>query len=223
MMYYYIITTLISLAIVLTSYFFPSTFAFLGPETGEWFANAGMNLLRVVLFVKPTFIILMKYTELKTITLKGLGDYLKTIKGRSLKGLRHMLLSIVYFVAALGMKWRRLLGITTFLILFTHGGINVGHWLNNSFTLSAQLNIFWIFAGYLSLLALLIGFMTSNNFSIRLFKHHRKSIQNLAYAALLFGILHVAFLNFREYRTYIILLVIYIFFKFVEKKRINIF
>jgi DMSO/TMAO reductase YedYZ heme-binding membrane subunit len=181
-----------------------------------------MNLLWIVLFVKPVFMILLPYTELKTNTLSWLREYLKTIRGRSLKWLRYMVLSIVYFIATLGMKWRRLLGITTFLLLFTHGGINVGHRLHDSYTLASQLNAFWILTWYISLACLLIGYITSNDFSIRLFKMYWKPIQSLAYVALIFGILHIAFLDFAEYGWYIVLLVIYIVSKLIEKKKITI-
>jgi len=221
MIFYYIIVMLLSLAIVLTSYFVPGALAFLWPEAGKGFADTGIILLWITLFVKPVFMLLVKHTELRTITFSWLRDYLKTIKWRSLRWLRHMLLSIVYFLAALGMRWRRLLGITTFLVLFTHGGINVTHRLNNSFSLASQLNAFWILAWYISLVCLLIGFLTSNNFSLRLFKRHRKTIQYLAYVALTFGILHLAFLNLWEYRWYLVVLVIYIFFKLIEKKKIG--
>ena len=223
MIFYYILAAIISFTIVWISYFSPSTISFFGPEAGQRFADTGILLLWITLFVKPVFMILVKYTELKTVSFPWLREYLTTIRWRSLKWMRHMLLSIIYFIAALGMRWRRLLWITTFLFLFTHAGINVGHRLNNSFSLASQLNIFWILAWYISLAALLIGFLTSNNFSIRLFKRHRKTIQGLAYIALIFGILHVAFLNLWEYGWYIVVLVIYIFFKLVEKKRITLF
>jgi DMSO/TMAO reductase YedYZ heme-binding membrane subunit len=173
--------------------------------------------------VKPVYILLIKHTELKTITFSSLRTYIKTTKWKSWKWMRKMLLSVIYFVAALGMKYRRLLGITTFLILFAHGWINVGRRLHDGYTLAAQLNVFWILTGYISLAALLIGYITSNNFSIRLFKRYRKPIQNLAYLALIFWILHVAFLNFWEYFGYIILLLLYILFKLIEKKKIKIF
>lgn len=220
MILYYIIVTIISFAIVWTSYFSPNALSFLWSEAGKWFADTGMILLRIVLFVKPIYVILAKYTEQKIVTFSWLWKYLKTIKRKPLRWLRYMLLNIVYFIAALGMKWRRVLGVTTFLLLFTHAWINVGHWLHNSFTLSAQLNVFWILAGYISLAALLIGYLTSNNFSLRLFKRHRKTIQGLAYVALTFGILHLAFLNLWEYMGYVVLLIIYILFKLIEKKKI---
>jgi hypothetical protein len=69
MIYYYIVATIISFVIVITSYFAPDAIAFLGSETSQFFANSGMNLLWIVLFVKPVFMILLPYTELKTNTL----------------------------------------------------------------------------------------------------------------------------------------------------------
>jgi hypothetical protein len=204
MIFYYIFSTLISFAIVLTSYFSPSTLSFMWPEAGKRFADTGILLLWITLFVKPVFVIMTKYVN------------------RDRKGILRNLFDFIYFFVKLGMRRRRFLWITTFLFLFTHAWINVGHRLDNSFSLASQLNAFWILAGYISLAALLIGFVTSNNLSIRLFKRHRKTIQGLAYVALIFGVLHVAFLNLWEYGWYIVVLVIYIFFKLVEKKRINI-
>ena len=63
----------------------PESLSFLGDETGEMFANLGMNLLWITMFVKPVFFVLMKYTELKTPDFPSLWKYLKTFKGRSLK------------------------------------------------------------------------------------------------------------------------------------------
>ncbi len=219
MIFYYSIIAVISLAIVTISYAAPDALWFLWNEAGKWFADTGMILLWITLLVKPVFMILMKHSELKTISFSWLRDYLKTIRWRSLKWLRYMLISILYFIAALGMKYRRTLWITTFLVLFTHAGINVGHRLNNSFTLASQLNVFWILSGYIALVCLFIGFLTSNDFSIRLFKRHRKTIQSLAYIALVFAILHVAFFNLWEYIQYYIVFVVYFVLKIVEKKK----
>jgi len=68
MIFYYIIAALISIAIVLISYFAPDALSFLGNETNQRFADTGMILLRITLFVKPAFMILMKHSELKTIS-----------------------------------------------------------------------------------------------------------------------------------------------------------
>ena len=221
MIVYYLVITCISLAIVAISYIAPDALSFLGNETSQRFANAWLNLLWFTLLVKPVFMVLMKYTEVKTITLSWLWNYLKTIKGRSLKWLGYMLLSILYFIAALGMKWRRLLGITTFLAIFTHAGIYIGWFIHNGIGLGSQLQMRNILAGYLGILSLFVWYITSNNFSLRLFKWHWKTIQYASYIALIFAILHLLFLNPWEYFGQIIILVVYIVLKLIEKKKIK--
>lgn len=223
MIFYYILITLISIAIVLLTYFSPDSLLFLGDEVPQWFANTWMNLLWITLLVKPVFMILMKYSELKTITFTWLREYLQTIKWRSLKWLFFMLLSIVYFVAWWGMKLRRLLGITTFLAIFVHAGIWIAQRIQIDYSLRSQFQIFRLLSGYIGLLMLFLWYVTSNNYSIRLFKRHRKTIQYTAYIALIFALLHLAFLNFWEYIGHYIVFIIYVFMKLIEKKYIKIF
>lgn len=206
---------------VVVTYFAPNALSFLGNEVSEKFANIGMALLRVTLLVKPIFMILMKYTELKTFTFAWLQDYLKTIRWRSIKWLGMFALSCIYFLAGVGMKWRRLLGITTFLAIFAHAGMRIATRIQTNFTLFIQLQTFRILAGYIWLFMLFIGYITSNNYSIRLFKWRRKLIQYSAYIALLFAILHLLFLDFWEYFGQLMLLAFYIILKLVEKKKIN--
>lgn len=222
MIIYYILATIISFGVVLTTYFTPDALAIFGNEVNEKFANIGMLLLRITLLVKPIFMILMKYSELKTFTFRWLRDYLTTIKWRSVKWLLLMLVSIVYFIAWWGMKLRRLLGITTFLAIFAHAGMWIARRMQSDFTLVTQLQTFRILAGYIWLLMLFIGYITSNNYSIRLFKSRWKLLQYSAYIALWFAILHLLFLNFWEYFGQLILLVVYIVFKLGEKKKIII-
>lgn len=222
MILYYILITIISLGMVVVTYFAPNALSFLGNEVNEKFANIGMALLRVTLLVKPIFMILMKYTELKTFTFAWLQDYLKTIRWRSIKWLGIFVLSCIYFLAGVGMKWRRLLGITTFLAIFAHAGMRIATRIQTNFTLFIQLQTFRILAGYIWLFMLFVGYITSNNYSIRLFKWRRKLIQYSAYIALLFAILHLLFLNFWEYFGQLILLAFYILLKLVEKKKIKI-
>lgn len=222
MLLYYILATLISLGIVLTSYFAPEALSFLGNETSQRFANLGLTLLWITLLVKPVFMILMKYTELKTLSFTWLRDYLKTVKWRPLKWLFFMLLSIVYFVAWWGMKLRRLLGITTFLAIFAHAGIWIAQWIHMEYSLWTQLQKFRLLTGYLWLCMLFVGYITSNNFSLRLFKQNRKRLQYSTYLALVFTLLHLLFLNFWEYFGQIILLLIYLTMKSIEKGKIKL-
>lgn len=222
MIFYYIFITLISITIVLLTYISPESLSFLGDEMPQWFANTGINLLWITLLVKPVFMILMPHTELKVITFSWLRDYLKTIKWRSLKWLFFMLISIVYFVAWWWMKLRRLLGITTFLAIFTHAGIWIAQRIQIDYSLWSQFQKFRLLAGYLGLLMLFVGYITSNNYSIRLFKKNRKLIQYSAYLALLFTLLHLAFINFWEYITHYVIFVVYFVLKLIEKKKIKI-
>jgi len=220
---YYMIVTLISIAIVLTSYFAPDALLFLWNETSERFANTWLNLLWLTLFVKPLFILLLKYTELKTTRFSWWWQYLKTIKWRSWKWVRYMLLSSIYFIASLGMRYRRLLGITTFLAIFTHAGIYIAWWIHIHFSLVNQLQIRNILVGYIGILCLFFGYITSNDFSLRLLKWHRKTIQYTSYIALIFAMLHLMILNPGEYFGHLIVLAIFVVVKLVEKKYINIF
>ena len=223
MIFYYILITLISIAIVLLTYFSPDVLLFLGDEVPQWFANTWMNLLWITLLVKPVFMILMKYSELKTLTFTWLREYLQTIKWRSFKWLLFMLLSVVYFVAWWAMKLRRLLGITTFLIIFVHAGIWIAQWIHIDYSLWSQFQKFRLLSWYIGLLMLFLWYITSNNYSIRLFKKNRKLIQYSAYLALICVLLHLAFLNFWEYVGHYIIFVIYIFLKLIEKKTIKLF
>jgi DMSO/TMAO reductase YedYZ heme-binding membrane subunit len=98
------------------------------------------------------------------------------------------------------MKYRRLLGITVFILAFTHGGIYIATWLKTGFGIASQWQNFWILSGYISLLSLFIGYLTSNDYSIKLFKGKWKLIQQSAYLGLIFVISHLMFLNPGEYR-----------------------
>lgn len=223
MIIYYLFVTIISLAIVLISYFAPEALSFLGNETSQRFASTWLNLLWFTLLVKPVFMILIKYTELKTPTFDWLWDYLKTFRWRSLQWLGYMFLSILYFIASLGMRYRRLLGITVFLTIFVHAGIFIGWWIHTHFTLADQLQTRNILVGYFAILCLFLGYITSNNFSLRLLKWHRKTIQYASYIALLLAILHLLLLDPWEYIGQVVMLVVYIVLKLIEKKKINLF
>jgi DMSO/TMAO reductase YedYZ heme-binding membrane subunit len=132
-----------------------------------------------------------------------------------------MLLSIIYFLASIWLKYRRLLGITTFLAIFTHAGIYIGWWIHIGFGLTNQLQTRNILAGYLGILCLFIGYITSNNLSLRLFKWRWKTIQYVSYIALVFTIFHLLFLDIAEYWGQIIILMLYITLKIIEHKKLN--
>lgn len=219
-MFYYIVVTLLCGILLVLSVVMPNEF--LLARLPRVAANLWLGLLWATLLVKPVFIVLMKYTELKTLSFTWLRDYLKTIKWRSLKWLWYMLLSVVYFIAGLGMKRRRQLGITSFLIVFVHAILWVVQWIQTGIFARSQIQQFRLLTGYIWLLMLFVGYITSNDYSIRLFKKNRKLIQYSAYLALLFTLLHLAFINFWEYVTHYIIFIIYIVLKRIEKKYSNL-
>lgn len=219
---YYSIVTVISLALVVTSYFAPAAVASYGFQINSRFAQAGLTLLWITLFVKPVFMILVKYTELRSISFAWLREYLKTAKGRNGKWLRKMILSIVYFFAALGMRFRRALGITTFLAIFTHAGIVIVSRIQMHLSLAKGFQAFRMILGLIWILMLFFGYITSNDVSVKILRSNRKTIQYSSYIALVMGLLHASLFN-PEFFGQFIILAIYIWLKLIEKQKIKIF
>ncbi len=202
-MLYYIIITLLSIAVLVLSVVMPNDF-FLH-ELPRLTANIGIAFLRVTLLVKPVFMIMTKYLA------------------RKRSGIVKIFFNILYTISRRGMKWRRQLGITSFLIIAVHAGLRIIQWMQIDFSLRTQLQTFRLLAGYIGLLMLFVGYITSNNYSIRLFKKNRKLIQYTAYIALIFALLHLAFLNFWEYAQHYIIFIVYFVLKLIEKKYIKLF
>jgi len=214
---YYLIITVASLAIVLTSYFWWWLMLLIGRESGSWFGNAALNLLRIILLAKPLILIMCKFSEVKVLKFGEMRKYLPSRRNFSFGKLKNIIFTLVRAAAWLVMRYRRLLGITVFILAFTHGGIYIATRLKTWYGIASQRQSFRILAGYISLFSLFIGYITSNNLSIKLFKSKRIWIQKSAYLALLFVVLHLLFLNPGEYRSQLILLAIYIYLKLVEK------
>ncbi len=202
-MLYYLSVTLLCVVLLILSYAMPNDF--LLAKLPRLTANIGIGILRVTMLTKPVCMIMTRYTA------------------RQRSGIVKYFFDMVYTISKRGMKWRRQLGITSFLIIALHSGIRIVQWLQRGVTLGSQLQMFRLLAGYVALLMLFIGYITSNNFSIRLFKKNRKLIQYSAYLALVFALLHLAFLNFWEYVGHYVVFVLYIFLKLIEKKKINRF
>jgi len=178
-MLYYISVTLLCIILLVLSYVMPTDF--LLAKLPRLTANIGIGVLRVTMLVKPVFMIMTRYLA------------------RQRSGIVKYLFTIFYIISRLGMKWRRQLGITSFLIIAVHAGLRIIQRMQIDFSLWTQLQKFRLFSGYIGLLMLFIGYITSNNYSIRLFKKNRKLIQYSAYLALLFTLLHLAFIDFRVY------------------------
>lgn len=202
-MLYYWFVTLLCITLLVLSYVMPTDF--LLAKLPRLTANVGIGVLRATMLVKPIFMIMTRYISLP------------------MKWIVKFIFQLFYTISRLGMKWRRQLGITSFLIIAVHAGLRIIQWMQIDFSLRTQLQKFRLLAGYLGLLMLFIGYITSNNYSIRLFKKNRKLIQYSAYLALIFAILHLLFLDFWEYFGQVMLLTGYIILKLIEKKKINIF
>ena len=119
------------------------------------------------------------------------------------------------------MRFRRVLGITIFLAIFAHAGMYIVQWLQINYTILDQLKTAHLFTGYIGILFLFVGYITSNDFSLRLFKGNWKTIQYAAYIALIFAIFHLLFLDFLEYFGQLIVLSIYIVIKLAEKNKFS--
>lgn len=214
MLMYYIIITLASIGFVIASYL-----GYHVQGVSKEAANAWMILLRITMGVKPLTLVLNTHSECKILTIKAIIDYFKTLRIRNLASFKTFVLTMLRRLSCLGMRYRRLLGITTFLLIFTHTGVYFAQWLNTGFLFLAQIKKVWLLAGYLGLLMLFVGYITSNNWSVEKFWVYRKPIQYTAYAALVLGIIHLVLLNPGEYRGQLVLLIVYIYLKLVEKNK----
>jgi len=192
----------------------------LGDEIWNVFGVWALNLLRAILLAKPLMMIMCRFSEIKNQSFIELRKYILSQKQFSIGRIKNILFTLLRFFSTYSMKYRRLLGITVFVLAFTHGGIFVANRINTWFWFLSQWWTFWILAGYISLLFLFVWYITSNNYSIKLFKNKRKLIQQSAYLGLIFVVLHLLFLNPWEYIWHLILLILYMYLKLVEKNKL---
>jgi hypothetical protein len=198
-MLYYLLVTLLCVALLILSYVMPNDF--LLTKLPKLTANIGIGVLWVTMLVKPVFVIMTRYLA------------------RKRSGIVKVFFDVFYAISKRGMKWRRQLGITSFLIIAVHAGIRIIQWIQIDFSLWKQLQIFRLLTWYIGLLMLFIGYITSNDYSIRLFKKNRKLIQYSAYLALIFTLLHIAYIDFRAYLHHYSIFVVYLILKVVEKRK----
>jgi len=198
-MLYYISVTLLCIILLVLSYVMPTEF--LLAKLPRLTANIGIGVLWAAMLVKPVFMIMTRYVRIP------------------MKWIAKIIFQLFYTISRLGMKWRRQLGITSFLIIAVHAGIRIIQRIQIDLSLRTQLQTFRLLAGYIGLFMLFIGYITSNNYSIRRFKKNRKLIQYSAYLALLFTLLHLAFIDFRAYLHHYIIFWAYLVLKIVEKKK----
>lgn len=215
---YYMSITLASIGFIIASYCGLPV-----QEVSKEAANLWIILLWITMGVKPLTMVLMPHSECKMLTIKAIRNYFASISIKNSTSIKKIILTLLRRIACRWMKYRRLLGITTFLLIFTHGGIYFANWLNVWYSLTEQLQSGYLLVWYIGVLMLFVGYITSNNLSLKKFWKYRKPIQYTAYAALVLGILHVILLNPWEYRFHWILLIVYMYLKGVERGKWKFF
>lgn len=212
---YYVVPVLV-ISILILSYFDKIP----GREIHWLFANRGLNLLLIVLFIKPLVIIPPKYSKINLFSVRECITYfvIERTKKPILQYLFDWIKNLIFSLSFYLMKFRRELWILVFRCIFLHFSLleisRYARWLTFTSNISQPFIIAWL----VWLLMLFIGFITSNNFSLRLFKTNRKPIQKTAYIAFVWAIVHLVLLNPSEYWTYLIRLVIYFILKYFERK-----
>ncbi|HCB51701.1 TPA: hypothetical protein DEP21_03965 [Patescibacteria group bacterium] len=158
--------------------------------------NNGWTLLAIILFIKPIILLTRKYLNAQLITMhdviltiKDLPKTLKTTKidGQTIKTKTiPFLINCLYSISAYLMRFRRQLGVATFWSLFTH------FLLWQIFRVRQGLGMFFDIqlAGTIGLIAIAIGALTSNNYSMKKLQANRKKVQMVAYVAFFFGAIH---------------------------------
>lgn len=212
---YYIVPILV-ITVLILSYFNKIA----GREIHWLFANRWFNLLLIVLFIKPLVIIPPKYSKINLFTIRECITYfvVERTKKPILQYLFDWIKNLVFSLSFYLMKFRRELWILVFRFIFLHFALLEISRYARGLTFTSNITQPFIIAWLVWLFMLFIGFITSNNFSLRLFKTNRKPIQKTAYIAFVWAILHLVLLNPSEYRTYLIRLVIYFILKYFERK-----
>jgi len=188
-------------------------------EFQSTFANLWFNLIVFILFIKPLSVIPSKYFK---ITKRNISDFFKyLIKWRTkdpiLKYIWKLILNLIYSLSSYLLKFRRQFGILAFRSIFLHFSLleisRYKSWNFMFLNFSNPTILMWT----IWMIALFIGFLTSNNFSINLLKKYRKLIQSVSYIAFIFAVIHLFLPNPAEWSANIILLAIYILSKIFER------
>lgn len=118
-------------------------------------------------------------------------------------------------IVSRALRYRRGFGISTFLLAFTHAGLFLSIRIQKGFFLQSIGKPFAIL-GLSTLFLLFIGYLTSNDFSMKILKKNWKKLQQIAYIASLLAGSHMLVINFQENFWILILIIIYLGFKIRE-------
>ena len=121
------------------------------------------------------------------------------LKGRAqdpiFRYLRTIIRNGAYSLALYSMRWRKYLGILTFWAIFSHRlFLEIFNYTHSMSPMFLTGNIF-IQSGVIGLIALFIGFLTSNMWSMKRFGKRRKLIQRIAYLAFIGACIHLYMLE----------------------------
>lgn len=186
-------------------------------ELQKIFAWRGMNLLIFLLFIKPLYVISKKYFAPQK---RNISDFLNYIlKWWTQKPIlifaKELIVNLVYFLSGFFLKYRRLLWILTFWFIFLHLTLLLIGRDKDGFGMFFNISETFIWIGYIWIWALFIGFITSNNWSMRVLWRRRKIIQQIAYIALFAWSLHSTIREWERWNS-IALITIYIILKIFE-------
>lgn len=188
-------------------------------ELQEFFAEKWWALLVIILFIKPLSSIPKRYFDAHY---RKFTDALSYIikwwtQDPILLYSKTLVINGIYSLSLFLMRWRKQLGILCFWFIFLHWILlEIANFQANMPSLILHPNLF-IWMGVIGLIALFIGYITSNIFSIKLLKGNWKLVQQIAYLAFIGAGIHIFLL--KQDWSILILLLIYSVLKFFEWKK----
>jgi len=175
--------------------------------------------LVIILFIKPLSILPKRYFDAHYRKFADVLSYI--VKGWTQDPIfvysKNILINGVYSLSLFLMRWRKSLGILCFWFVVLHWiFLEIAQYQTSMPSFILHPNLF-IWMGIIGLIALFIGYITSNLFSLKLLKRYWKRVQQIAYLAFLAAGIHI-FL-FKHDWSILILLLIYSVVKFFEWKK----
>lgn len=168
-------------------------------ERSSWFANIGRGLLVFLLMIKPISVITKRNLNASFRKMSAAVVYIS--RGRTqdpiLLYVKNILLNGVYSLALYSMRRRKYLGILSFWAILAHRLLlEINNYTQGIGPMFLTGNIF-IQSGVIGLIMMLIGFLTSNLWSMKYFGKGRKWVQRVAYLAFLGACIHLYMLEGR--------------------------
>jgi len=134
---------------------------------------------------------------------------------------KNIVVKHINWISCFAMKRRKQFGILVFWLALSHFLVYFAFWLTKDVWLFSFFQkkafVLWL----ISFIALFIGFITSNNFSIKLLHKNWKLVQKTAYIALFLAVLHIVILAPEKWYFFLLVLVKYWLLKLFEIKKIS--